>query len=99
MELGHGVSSRCNLRLRTYLPHVEQLPDKDDFGYDDNDLDNFEIANDLEGDEDFADDISTNEFDGADDPNFDNVQHTRDTRRNIYIYYCCPEQARQDLWL
>jgi hypothetical protein len=40
---------------------------------DEDDPDTFEVANDPEGDEDFADDISVNELDAADDLDYDNV--------------------------
>ena len=50
---------------------------------DEDDPDTFEVANDPEGDEDFADDISVNELDAADDLDYDNVQRARDARRAI----------------
>lgn len=50
---------------------------------DEDDPDTFEVANDPEGDEDLADDINVNEFDAADDLDYDSVQRTRDARRTI----------------
>src|SRR5436190_4441971 len=85
--LAHGTGPRRIIPVQSPPPNLPTsrgaITGQDDLSYDDNDLDDFEIANDLEGDEDFADDISTNEFDGADDPDYDNVQHTRDARRTI----------------
>ena len=42
---------------------------------DENDPETFEVPDDLEGDEDLADDVSTHELDAADDEDYNVTQH------------------------
>jgi hypothetical protein len=85
--IAHGAGPWRVIPVRPAPPNLPTsrgaIAGRDSLEYDDDDLDDFEVANEPEGDEDFADDISTNEFDGADDPDYDVIQHTRNARRTI----------------